>query len=67
MRQLMSPPTLRQGSGLREDTGLSEESLPVLPSRPYFVILPLDAEAVLISQFGQALLLNLDMLLLVLG
>lgn len=35
--------------------------------QPYFVILPLGAQAVLISQVGQALLLNLDMLLLLLG
>lgn len=36
-------------------------------SQPYFVIFLLEAQAILISQFGQALLLNLDMLLLLQG
>lgn len=46
IRQVMSPPTLREGSRLRGDAGLSEASL---LAQAYFVFLLSEAEAVLIS------------------
>lgn len=47
--------------------GISPSFAKQQPSQPYFVIHLLEAKVVLISQVGQAVLLNLDMLLLLLG